>query len=141
MPIPAEPVTPPTPPTPGPIETLITTVADFLATPIIGPGGIAAAGAADVADENIVDADNPLAQIEDDGTPMGAFDHPICWVHYYILLGIIITAIYGGGVITHRLGYNHTDQEVRGRRDRQGRKERTAEEARRQGRHAAYHLV
>lgn len=104
----AVPATPPTPPAPGPFETLVNTVADFLATPIIGPGGIAAAGAADVADENIVDADNPLAQIEDDGTPMGAFDHPICWVHYYILLGIIITAIYGGGVIARRLGYNHT---------------------------------
>lgn len=104
----AVPATPPTPPAPGPFETLVNTVADFLATPIIGPGGIAAAGAADVADENIADADNPLAQIEDDGTPMGAFDHPICWVHYYILLGIIITAIYGGGVIARRLGYNHT---------------------------------
>lgn len=95
----AVPVTPPTPPTPGPLETLVTTVADFLATPVIGPGAAAA--------EAIADDGNPLAQIEDDETPMSAFDHPFCWVHYYILLGIIITAIYGGGVIARRLGYNH----------------------------------
>lgn len=95
----AVPVTPPTPPTPGPLDTLITTVTDFLATPVIGPGAAAV--------EAIADDGNPLAQIEDDGTPMSAFDHPFCWVHYYILLGIIITAIYGGGVIARRLGYNH----------------------------------
>ena len=78
----------------------MTTVTDFLATPIIGPGAMAA--------EGIADGETPLAQIDDEGNPLSAFDHPVCWVHYYILLGIIITAIYGGGVIARRLGYNHT---------------------------------
>lgn len=96
----AAPVAPVTPPTPGPLDALVTTVTDFLATPIIGPGAMAA--------EGIADGETPLAQIGDDETPMSAFDHPVCWIHYYILLGIIITAIYGGGVIARRLGYNHT---------------------------------
>ena len=96
----AAPVAPVTPPTPGPLDALVTTVTDFLATPIIGPGAMAA--------EGIADGETPLAQIDDEGNPLSAFDHPVCWVHYYILLGIIITAIYGGGVIARRLGYNHT---------------------------------
>lgn len=100
MPVPAEPVTPPTTPAPGPLDGIVTTVTDFLATPIIGAPAVAETTAID-------DAENPLAQIEDDGTPMSAFDAPICWIHYYILLGIIITAIYGGGVIARRLGYSH----------------------------------
>lgn len=100
MPVPAEPVTPPTTPAPGPLDGIVTTVTDFLATPIIGAPAVADTTAID-------DAENPLAQIEDDGTPMSAFDAPICWIHYYILLGIIITAIYGGGVIARRLGYSH----------------------------------
>lgn len=74
---------PAAPPTPGPLDGIV----DFLATPI-------------------VDDPNPMANIDDDGNPLAAFDHPICWVHYYILLGIIITAIYGGGVIVRRLNYN-----------------------------------
>lgn len=48
----------------------------------------------------------PLAEteeIEDEGTPMGAFDEPHCWVHWVMLLGILITAAYGLVVVRRRL--------------------------------------
>ena len=48
----------------------------------------------------------PLAEteeIEDEGTPMGAFDEPHCWVHWVMLLGILITAAYGAIVVRRRL--------------------------------------
>ena len=48
----------------------------------------------------------PLAEteeIEDEGTPMGAFDEPHCWVHWVMLLGILITAAYGVIVVRRRL--------------------------------------
>ena len=48
----------------------------------------------------------PLAeteQIEDEATPMGAFDEPHCWVHWVMLLGILITAAYGAIVVRRRL--------------------------------------
>ena len=48
----------------------------------------------------------PLAEteeIEDEATPMGAFDEPHCWVHWVMLLGILITAAYGLVVVRRRL--------------------------------------
>ena len=33
-------------------------------------------------------ADTIGEEIEDEGTPMGAFDEPHCWVHWVMLLGI-----------------------------------------------------
>ncbi|WP_302383319.1 MBG domain-containing protein [uncultured Adlercreutzia sp.] len=48
----------------------------------------------------------PLAEteeIEDEATPMGAFDEPHCWVHWVMLLGILITAAYGAIVVRRRL--------------------------------------
>ena len=55
-------------------------------------------------------------------------DHPLCWVHYYILLGMIITAIYGGGVIARRLNYN---RKIKGYEDDVTGKSRTTEEVKR----------
>ena len=49
----------------------------------------------------------PLAEteeIEDEATPMGAFDEPHCWVHWVMLLGILVTAVYGIAVVRRRLG-------------------------------------
>ena len=46
-------------------------------------------------------ADNST-QIGDDETPQAGFDHVDCWVHYYIILGLIITAIYGVAVVVRR---------------------------------------
>ena len=45
-------------------------------------------------------------QIFDDDTPMGGAEHRSCWVHFYIGLGIVITAIYGLVVWFRRT--NHT---------------------------------
>lgn len=45
----------------------------------------------------------PEDEIEDDATPMGAFDEPHCWVHWVMLLGILITAVYGIAVVRRRL--------------------------------------
>lgn len=46
----------------------------------------------------------PTETIADEETPMGAFDEPHCWVHWVMLIGIIITAIYGIVVVRRRLG-------------------------------------
>lgn len=35
---------------------------------------------------------------------MGAFDEPHCWVHWVMLIGIILTAVYGIVVVRRRLG-------------------------------------
>lgn len=41
--------------------------------------------------------------IADDENPLAAFDgHPSCWVHWLIIMGIIVTAIYGAVVVAHR---------------------------------------
>lgn len=50
-------------------------------------------------------ADNGTA-IDDDATPMGAFeeDHADCWVHWLMILGLVATAIYGIAVVRRRLG-------------------------------------
>lgn len=41
--------------------------------------------------------------IDDEATPMGAFDEPHCWVHWVMLLGILLTAVYGIVVVRRRL--------------------------------------
>lgn len=48
----------------------------------------------------------PLAETEeiaDEGNPLGAFDEPHCWVHWVMLLGIIVTALYAVVVVRRRL--------------------------------------
>lgn len=42
------------------------------------------------------------ADIADDENPLAAFDSPSCWVHYWIIMGIIVTAIYSVAVLVHR---------------------------------------
>lgn len=48
--------------------------------------------------EQIDDDENPLAgpseSIDDDGTPLARPMHQDCWVHWLMILGIIVTAIY-----------------------------------------------
>ena len=65
-------------------------------------------GLAAVAETVIAPADTPLAepqqpretQIEDDATPLA--QHEWCWVHFYIILGIIVTVLYGAAVALRR---------------------------------------
>lgn len=121
-----------TPSTTAPITSEVTYTATFTATPVApvvpvtptpapvpaGPGapGIApgvptpaaAAAAAPLAAPvaTITDEATPLATgetIDDEDTPLAAFDHVDCWVHWLILVGIILTAIYGAVVVRRRL--------------------------------------
>lgn len=128
---PTVPVTPPTgptvPTTPAPAPTPAPTPAPAAPAPAApaaaGPAPAAAAvvpAAAAVvpaAAEVIADNPTPLADagdldtapvaevIADDETPMAAFDHPQCWVHYWIFLGILLTLAYAIGVIARRMNY------------------------------------
>ena len=95
----------PTTPTPTPVTP--TTPTPAVVTP---PAPAPAAAPADAPAVTIPDDETPMAepeeeQIADDETPMAAFDTPHCWVHYLMYLGILLTVIYGLGVVLHRLGY------------------------------------
>ncbi len=55
----------------------------------------------------IGDNETPLAEpreteIGDNDTPLASHDHASCWVHWYIILGIIVTALYGACVALRR---------------------------------------
>ena len=114
-PVPPTPV-PPTPvPTPAPAPAPAATPA--AATPAAPaaavPAAVAPAPAAATPAPTTTTIDDdaaPLAapdageQIADDGTPMGAFDEPHCWVHWAMLVGILLTALYGLVVVRRRLG-------------------------------------
>ena len=107
---PATPVTPTTPPagdggtgtTPtGPAAPVPTTPA------VLAPVDDDAADAAD--DEGIEDDETPLAgrdeeeSIEDDANPLASGNaHVDCWVHWLILVGMILTAVYFVGVAVRR---------------------------------------
>lgn len=78
-------VTPGVAPDDGPIAT----VAGLLAAPF----------------EAFIEGDEtPLTEaIDDDGVPKAAFDHPVCWVHFYVFLGIALTLVYGAACVFLRL--------------------------------------
>lgn len=115
-----EPIPTPTPePTPAPVPAPAPGAAG---APVAAAApAVAAAVAAAPAAVTIPDAATPLAAaptataedadnaaeavIEDDETPMSAFDAPQCWVHWFMLLGILITLIYGFVVVRRRLGF------------------------------------
>ena len=110
-PTPPTPVTPtpatPTPtPTPTPLPTPGTPPTDNPLTPIIAPVVDALATAAETV---IGDNATPLAQntepreteIGDNETPLAGV-HAWCWVHWYIILGIIVTAVYAACVALRR---------------------------------------
>ena len=74
------------------------------ATPAAAPAAPAAAPAAPAV--VIPDEENPLAapeqEIADDENPLAAFDHEECWVHWFMIAGIILTIIYGAVVVLRR---------------------------------------
>ena len=125
-PDPVTPVIPPTPVVPGPAVTpAAVTPAPTPAAPAApatpapaapAPAAAPAAATPAPAAEPIEDDATPQAaapaegtplaeteEIEDEATPMGAFDEPHCWVHWVMLLGILITAAYGAIVVRRRL--------------------------------------
>ena len=81
-------------------------------TPTPGAPAIVATGADDATDEAteteeaIDDDTTPLASpsetIDDDGTPLASGRHEDCWVHWFILLGMILSAVYFVGVSVRR---------------------------------------
>ena len=62
--------------------------------------------------EQIDDDENPLAgpseSIDDDGTPLARPAHQDCWVHWLMILGIIVTAIYDVLVLIRRRKFTGT---------------------------------
>ena len=64
------------------------------------------------AEETIADDDNPLASgetIGDDETPLTKpVSHESCWVHWVMMLGIIVTAVYDAVVLVRRRKYTGT---------------------------------
>ncbi len=112
-PAPVDPDIPTTPPTEGPVVPVVP------AAPAPAPAPAAAPVVAPLPTPitpvalTIPDDANPLAEapepeeeaIEDDATPMSAFDEPHCWVHWFMILGIIITLVYGAAVVIRRRKY------------------------------------
>lgn len=101
---PPTPPTPPTSPTPTPLPTPGTVPPDSPIAPVVTPIVDALQGAAEAV---IGDNDTPLAEpreteIGDNDTPLASHDHASCWVHWYIILGIIVTALYGACVALRR---------------------------------------
>lgn len=101
---PPTPPTPPTSPTPTPLPTPGTVPPDSPIAPVVTPIVDALQGAAEAV---IGDNETPLAEpreteIGDNGTPLASHDHASCWVHWYIILGIIVTALYGACVALRR---------------------------------------
>ncbi|WP_158309950.1 MBG domain-containing protein [Eggerthella sp. YY7918] len=94
---PTPPVTPPaTPPVTPPVTPPGTVPPDSPIAPVIAP-----------VVEVLEDAVTPLAgpnetEIDDNGTPLANQEHPYCWVHFYLILGIIVSVIYGACVALRR---------------------------------------
>ena len=108
--VPTAPVVTPTAVTPAP--TPAAPAAPAPAAPAAAPATATPAPAAEPIEDDATPQAaapaerTPLAEteeIEDEGTPMGAFDEPHCWVHWVMLLGILITAAYGAIVVRRRL--------------------------------------
>lgn len=69
-------------------------------TPIVTPTTSAIVGALTAV---ITEALAPSQEFADDGTPLArGYSTVFCWVHWYILLGIIVTAAYSAIVIARR---------------------------------------
>lgn len=91
-------------PAPAPAPTPTPAPAPAPAAPAAAPAAPAAAPAAPAV--VIPDEENPLAapeqEIADDENPLAAFDHEECWVHWFMIAGIILTIIYGAVVVLRR---------------------------------------
>ena len=48
--------------------------------------------------------------IDDDATPLAANEHRDCWVHWLMLLGILVTVVYYGGVGVRRVRFSSSLQ-------------------------------
>ena len=110
--VPTAPVVTPAAVTPAPTPAAPAAPAPAAPAPAAAPAAAAPVPAAEPIEDDATPQAaaaaerTPLAEteeIEDEGTPMGAFDEPHCWVHWVMLLGILITAAYGAIVVRRRL--------------------------------------
>ena len=110
--VPTAPVVTPAAVTPAPTPAAPAAPAPAAPAPAAAPAAAAPAPAAEPIEDDATPQAaapaerTPLAEteeIEDEATPMGAFDEPHCWVHWVMLLGILITAAYGAIVVRRRL--------------------------------------
>ena len=105
---PDTPVTPVTPlPTPDPTPVPTPTPGDPGAT------GTPETPATEEATETIDDDATPRTApepIDDDATPLAASEHRDCWVHWLMLLGILVTVVYYGGVGVRRVRFSSSLQ-------------------------------
>ena len=103
-----DPVTPVTPlPTPDPTPVPTPTPGDPGATETT------TTPATEEATETIDDEATPLTApepIDDDGTPLASGAHRDCWVHWLMLLGILVTVVYYGGVGVRRVRFSSSLQ-------------------------------
>ena len=105
---PGGPVTPVTPlPTPDPTPVPTPTPGD--------PGATETTTTPETesATETIEDDATPRTApepIDDDGTPLASGAHRDCWVHWLMLLGILATVVYYGGVGVRRVRFSSSLQ-------------------------------
>ena len=105
---PGGPVTPVTPlPTPDPTPVPTPTPGD--------PGATETTTTPETesATETIEDDATPRTApepIDDDGTPLASGAHRDCWVHWLMLLGILVTVVYYGGVGVRRVRFSSSLQ-------------------------------
>ena len=103
-----DPVTPVTPlPTPDPTPVPTPTPGDPGATETT------TTPATEEATETIEDDATPRTApepIDDDGTPLASGAHRDCWVHWLMLLGILVTVVYYGGVGVRRVRFSSSLQ-------------------------------
>ena len=110
-PVPPGPDTPVTPVTPLPTP-------DPTPVPTPTPGDPGATGtpetpATEEATETIEDDATPRTApepIDDDATPLASGAHRDCWVHWLMLLGILVTVVYYGGVGVRRVRFSSSLQ-------------------------------
>lgn len=104
---PAAPAATPAAATPAPAPAAVPAVAPpVLAAPTPAPAVAEPTGEViedDATPQAATPSDEAGEQIEDEATPMGAFDEPHCWVHWVMMLGILLTALYGIVVVRRRL--------------------------------------
>ena len=105
---PDTPVTPVTPlPTPDPTPVPTPTPGDPGATETT------TTPATEEATETIEDDATPRTApepIDDDATPLASGAHRDCWVHWLMLLGILVTVVYYGGVGVRRVRFSSSLQ-------------------------------
>ena len=109
-PEPTNPTTPATPTTPSaPATPATTTTPRATATTPASPVNAVANALESVYEAVTGDTEAaPEEQIFDEENPLGAFSEETqhCWVHFYMIIGLVLTALYGAAVALRR--GNHT---------------------------------